>query len=62
MIDQFTTLSTKDSLPRRNMIHRFVTIYREQSAEMKHDKQVCKSIYIGQSAEYNVIYPQRAVC
>ena len=39
------------------MIHKFVgLINREQPAEMKHDKQVCKSIYRGQSAEYSVIH------
>ena len=39
------------------MIHKFVAlINREQPAEMKHDTQVCKSIYRGQSAEYSVIH------
>ena len=39
------------------MIHRFVAlINREQPAEMKHDKQVCKSIYREQSVEYSVIH------
>ena len=39
------------------MIYKFVgLINREQLAEMKHDKQVCKSIYRGQSAEYSVIH------
>ena len=59
IIDQLTTvtLSTEDSLLKRNMIHRFVAlINREQPAEMKHDKQVSKSIYRGQSAEYSVIH------
>ena len=38
MINRFTTLSTKGSLRRLNMIlSQFVTIYREQSAELKHD-------------------------
>ena len=38
------------------MIHKFVAlINREQPAEMKHDKQVCKSIY-RESAEYSVIH------
>ena len=38
MIDQLTTVSTKDSLLSRNMIQRFVIIYSELSAEIKHDK------------------------
>ena len=44
------------------MIHRFVAlINREQPAEMKHDKQVSKSIYRGQSAEYSVIHQFPAI-
>ena len=59
MIHRFASLSTDDSLLTQLSIMCSIStdsIYREQSAEMKHDKQVCESIYREQSAEYNVIH------